>query len=220
MASPRSREPLTFGDEAHPAGSFVIKGRQPYFRLAKTLLGNPEFPDDGLRTYDDTGWTMGLMHRTVVAAIDDPAILGAPVDPLDETQVTVTGTIAGDGTGRYGYAVAHYGSNHLTTLRYRLGAMPVDATEERFEVAGVELPPGSLIIPAPVGSERARQAREWIAELGLTAAAGQHMMLCAPNACAGQQQTAQMMTDDILRFARGDRPVNLVNPEVWDRPAR
>ena len=35
-------------------------------------------------------------------------------------------------------------------------------------------------------------------ELGLTAAAGQHMMLCAPNACAGQQQTAQMMTDDIL----------------------
>ena len=166
----RAREPLTFGDEAHPAGSFVIKGRQPYFRLAKTLLGNPEFPDDGLRTYDDTGWTMGLMHRTVVAAIDDPAILGAPVDPLDETQVTVTGTIAGDGTGRYGYAVAHYGSNHLTTLRYRLGAMPVDATEERFEVAGVELPPGSLIIPAPAGSERARQAREWIAELGLTAA--------------------------------------------------
>ena len=29
-----------------------------------------------------------------------------------------------------------------------------------------------------------------------------------------------MMTDDILRFARGDRPVNLVNPEVWDRHAR
>lgn len=35
-------------------------------------------------------------------------------------------------------------------------------------------------------------------ELGLTAAAGQHMMLCAPNACEGHQQTAQMMTDDIL----------------------
>lgn len=35
-------------------------------------------------------------------------------------------------------------------------------------------------------------------ELGLTAAAGQHMMLSAPNACVGQQQTAQMMTDDIL----------------------
>ncbi len=35
-------------------------------------------------------------------------------------------------------------------------------------------------------------------ELGLTAAAGQHMMLCIPNACDGHQQTAQLMTDDIL----------------------
>src|SRR5882724_10401956 len=35
-------------------------------------------------------------------------------------------------------------------------------------------------------------------ELGLTAAADQHMMLAAPNACLGHQQTAQMMEDDIL----------------------
>ena len=46
-------------------------------------------------------------------------------------------------------------------------------------------------------------------ELGLTAAAGQHMMLCAPNACDGHQQTAQLMADDILTeelpIARGPR---------------
>ena len=35
-------------------------------------------------------------------------------------------------------------------------------------------------------------------EFGLTAAAGQHMMLAAPNACDGHQQTAQFMEDDIL----------------------
>ena len=34
------------------------------------------------------------------------------------------------------------------------------------------------------------------------------------------QRHSKMMTDDILRFARGDRPVNLVNPEVWDRHVR
>ena len=34
------------------------------------------------------------------------------------------------------------------------------------------------------------------------------------------QRHSKMMTDDILRFIRGDRPVNLVNPEVWDRHAR
>ena len=27
---------------------------------------------------------------------------------------------------------------------------------------------------------------------------------------------SEMMTDDILRFARGQRPVNMVNPEVWE----
>ena len=35
-------------------------------------------------------------------------------------------------------------------------------------------------------------------ELGLAAAAGQHLMLAAPNASLGHQQTAQMMEDDIL----------------------
>ncbi|MBV9522631.1 MAG: mandelate racemase/muconate lactonizing enzyme family protein [Alphaproteobacteria bacterium] len=36
-------------------------------------------------------------------------------------------------------------------------------------------------------------------ELGLAAAAGQHMMLAAANACDGHQQTAQMMEDDIVK---------------------
>jgi L-Ala-D/L-Glu epimerase len=35
-------------------------------------------------------------------------------------------------------------------------------------------------------------------EFGLTAAACQHLMIAAPNACPGQQQTAQTMEDDIL----------------------
>ena len=36
-------------------------------------------------------------------------------------------------------------------------------------------------------------------EFGLAAAAGQHMMLASPNADRGNQQTAQMMADDILK---------------------
>ena len=45
-------------------------------------------------------------------------------------------------------------------------------------------------------------------EFGLAAAAGQHMMLAAPNACDGHQQTAQMMADDILteRIPIADAP--------------
>jgi L-alanine-DL-glutamate epimerase-like enolase superfamily enzyme len=46
-------------------------------------------------------------------------------------------------------------------------------------------------------------------ELGLTAAACQHMMLAAPNACLGHQQTAQIMADDILteRLPIADGPL-------------
>ena len=35
-------------------------------------------------------------------------------------------------------------------------------------------------------------------EYGIAAACGQHMLLATPNACDGHQQTAQIMTDDIL----------------------
>jgi hypothetical protein len=164
----RAGDALAFGDATYPSGSYVIKGGQPYFRLAKILLGNQEFPDDGLRTYDDTGWTMGLMHRTEVIAIDDPAVLDAPVEPIEEARII--GTMAGNGAGRFGYAVAHHGSNHLTTLRYRLGSVGVEATEESFEAAGLEFPPGSFIVPAPAGSESAGRLQDWIFDLGLTAA--------------------------------------------------
>ena len=30
------------------------------------------------------------------------------------------------------------------------------------------------------------------------------------------ERHSQMMTDDILRFIKGERPRNLVNPEVWE----
>ena len=46
-------------------------------------------------------------------------------------------------------------------------------------------------------------------ELGLAAAAGQHLMLAAPNASLGHQQTAQIMQDDILaeRIPIADGPL-------------
>ena len=107
------------GDDDYPAGSYVVKAGQPYFRLAKIFLGSQTFPDDSLRTYDDTGWTMGLMHGVDVVAVDDPEVLDVPVEPV--TEARIAGTVAGGREPRFGYAVAHYGSNHLTTLRYRLG---------------------------------------------------------------------------------------------------
>ena len=61
-----------------PAGSYVIKRNQPYGRLAKNLLERQVFPDPNLRTYDDSGWTMGLAMMVDVKEIADKAILDVP----------------------------------------------------------------------------------------------------------------------------------------------
>ena len=49
-------------------------------------------------------------------------------------------------------------------------------------------------------------------ELGLTAAAGQHVMMAAPNAALGSQQTAQIMADDILTEV-----IPIVGSPSWGR---
>jgi L-alanine-DL-glutamate epimerase-like enolase superfamily enzyme len=49
-------------------------------------------------------------------------------------------------------------------------------------------------------------------ELGLTAAAGHHVMLAAPNAALGSQQTAQIMEDDIL-----SERIPIVDGPNWGR---
>jgi L-alanine-DL-glutamate epimerase-like enolase superfamily enzyme len=49
-------------------------------------------------------------------------------------------------------------------------------------------------------------------ELGLVAAAGQHLMLTLANACDGHQQTAQLMADDIL-----SAPLPIATGPKWGR---
>ena len=62
--SARATAEIKIGDGTFPAGSYVIKRDQPYGRLAKNLLEKQDYPDPNLRTYDDSGWTMGLAMLT------------------------------------------------------------------------------------------------------------------------------------------------------------
>ena len=163
----QSKKALTIGSKDYPTGSYIIKGNQPYFRLAKIFLTHQTYPNDNLRTYDDTGWTMGLMHHTVVSPIDDREILNFPVDLI--TTLEIPGTVTGSSQPNFGFAVAHYGSNHMTTLRYRIGTASVDATEEQFTIGDTSFPPGSFIIPTPPESDLSQQLVSWVQELGLTA---------------------------------------------------
>ena len=145
-----------------PAGSFIVKRDQPYSRLAKTLLEKQVYPDPNLRTYDDASWTMGLMSQAEVKEIADKTILDAAVDPVKEKEIHLAGSLTGNGSM---IAVAHYGSNNMVTLRYRLKDLKVQAVEKEFKQGDITFPAGSFVISGDAG--RVKTAVE---SLGLKAA--------------------------------------------------
>ena len=142
----------------------MIKRDQPYGRLAKNLLERQSYPDPNLRTYDDSGWTMGLAMLVDVREIKDKAILDVATTPV--TAATQQGKISGNGSA--GLAVAHYGSNNMVAFRYRLRNVPMKITNRAATIQGTEFPAGSFVITPPADLNAVRAA---VQELGLTAAA-------------------------------------------------
>jgi hypothetical protein len=157
-----------------PFGSYVIKLDQPYGRLAKILLEKQNFPDPNLRTYDDTGWTVGLMTQTKIKEISDKAILTLPVEPVSQAVISRTGVIVG-GEGAKAYLVPHTGSNNFIRLVGLLASLDVEvqAAEQAFKVGGAEFPAGSLIISSGAGItvQTYRHLKNSLEETGLPAAA-------------------------------------------------
>jgi hypothetical protein len=133
------------GTVTYPAGSLVLKRNQPYGRLAKILLEKQNFPSDAQTTYDDTGWTMGLMSHVRIDEIDDKAVLDVPVKNL-AGMYEPPGAVVGSGAVT---AILHNGSNNLITLRYHLKDLPFDALEERakpVKAGDFDLPAGTMLV--------------------------------------------------------------------------
>ena len=140
----RALADIKLTEGSFPAGSFIIKRNQPYGRLAKILIEKQNFPDPSLRTYDDTGWTLGLMTRTRIVESSDRAILEVATEPVD--RLVVSGKVGGVERPA-GWIIPNQGSNNQITLRYRLRGLRVLATEKPFTIDGREYPAGSMIIP-------------------------------------------------------------------------
>ncbi|HEX9564642.1 MAG TPA: hypothetical protein VF981_11750, partial [Gemmatimonadaceae bacterium] len=148
----------------YPVGSYVVKLDQPYGRLAKNLLERQDYPDPALRTYDDSGWSMGFAFNVDVKEIADSTILAARTTPV--TLAAVRGTVAGSGTA--GLAVAHYGSNNMVSFRYTLRNIPMKVAEDSFSTNGVHFPAGSFIVSGSTAD--LASVRSAVESLGLTAA--------------------------------------------------
>src|SRR4029077_3811379 len=106
-------------------------------------------------------WTMGLMSHAEVKEIADKKILDLGVTPVSEKEIHIAGTVTGTGSS---IAVAHYGSNNMITLRYRLKDLKVQAAQKEFKQGDVAFPAGSFII-----SGDAAKVRPAVEALGLTA---------------------------------------------------
>jgi Zinc carboxypeptidase len=165
----RATSEVKLKEGAFPAGSFIIKRDQPYGRLAKILLEKQDFPDPNLRTYDDTGWTMGLMTHTTVKEIADKAVLDVAVEPV--AQAVIAGKVTG-GQASAAYAIAHNGSNNIITLRYRLKDLKVQTVDQSFKSGDVNFPAGSFIVPVnQPGKNVHGRVKAEVERLGLNAAA-------------------------------------------------
>ena len=159
----RTDAELKVADGTYPAGSYVIRRDQPYGRLARTLLEKQTFPDPALRTYDDTGWTMGLMLQVEVKPIGDKAVLDAPLTRTEE--FSRRGNVTGPSSPAV-FVVAHHGSNDMLRLRLALGAgTDVRAASKAFTVGEVSYPAGSFLVPGTVSA-----LPEAVTRLGLSAA--------------------------------------------------
>jgi hypothetical protein len=159
------RVPVTIDSVTYAAGSYVVKLDQPYGRLAKNLLEKQDYPDPALRTYDDSGWSMGFAFNVDVKEIRNKAILDAATMPV--TTASVKGTVTGSGIA--GLAVAHLGSNNMIAFRYRLKNIPMRVAEKSFTAEGFTFPAGSFIITGSTADLAAAKAA--VESLGLTAAA-------------------------------------------------
>ncbi|HSK09092.1 MAG TPA: M14 family zinc carboxypeptidase [Vicinamibacterales bacterium] len=163
----RARGEVKLEDGTFPAGSLLVKRDQPYGRLAKILLEKQDFPDANLRTYDDSGWTMGLHTATEVKAIADKAVLEVPVEAVSTFEVR--GSVAG-ARNPAAWAVAANGSSNLVTLRHLLRDLKVEAARAAFKEGDRELPAGSFIVSlASAPSDASSRVRGAVESLGLEA---------------------------------------------------
>ena len=161
----RATAEVKAGKETFASGSYIVKLNQPYGRLAKTLLEKQTYPDQNLRTYDDSAWTMGLASNIDVKTVDDKAILEA-TGQLLTADVETKGALSG--TGKV-VAIKHNGSLNLITLRYRLKDLPMRAARNAFKVNDDQYPAGSFVIP--VSAAQLDRVRKEVETLGLRAAA-------------------------------------------------
>ena len=76
------------GDVQVNPGDYIARMDQPYRGIIEMYLGLQWYPANNPTPYDDTGWSIPLLHNIKVQRIDDKSILDQPMNTLgDEREV-------------------------------------------------------------------------------------------------------------------------------------
>ena len=154
--------PGTFGSVTVSPGDYIIRADQPYRTLVDMYFSLQNYPASNPLPYDDTGWTMPLMRNVVVHPITEKSLLTAAMSPVT-ADVVLPGSITGTGSTLVVDATT---DNALVTFRFANAAIPMQAAEESFTLAGHALHAGAFIVPDGANNP---QLRASIQKLGLIA---------------------------------------------------
>lgn len=106
-------------------------------------LGVQWYPADNPRPYDDTGWSIPLLHNVTVKRVDDKAILDQAMTTLT-ADAKAPGAITGTGTT---VIVDNTTDTSLVTFRFKNAGVKMLAAEKAFEVGGHKFAAGAFVIP-------------------------------------------------------------------------
>jgi len=124
------------------AGDYIARMDQPYRGIVEMYLGLQWYPPSNPRPYDDTGWSIPLLHNIKVDRVDDKAILDQPMTTMT-ANAKYTGSITGTGST---IVIDHTTDNALMTFRFKNAAMKMSAAEQAFDLAGHHFAPGAFVI--------------------------------------------------------------------------
>jgi hypothetical protein len=142
----RTTAATTVGEQAIPAGSYVVRMDQPFSRAADMMLDRQYYNPNDPRPYDDTGWTFGPLYNAQTLRIEDARLLDTPMQLVTGPVRPAGGVV--DAQGARAFLINYNADNNLASFRFRHRTLRMQAAQQGFDAAGRSFNAGSFIIPA------------------------------------------------------------------------
>ncbi|WP_395109707.1 M14 family zinc carboxypeptidase [Actinomadura sp. SCN-SB] len=161
----QAKKAFTAGGKTYPAGSYVLRTRQPLGRWIHQLLQADDYPEQSARKCADCPLIMPYSETTDNLGM----LLGVDVEPIDKPftaslrkvakVVPQPVTMPANPRGAYLVAPESYGVAHVLSRLQKAG-VPVFRSGETFKAAGRTFAPGTVVVPP---THAARQALQSVA---------------------------------------------------------